>query len=78
MKAEIKMATTLRANPKTPRPARRITKKAPDFPKEVVRPIWETVAEIGSQIPDAEWEKVPDDSASNFRHYRHGAPKKSA
>ncbi len=40
------------------------------------RPIWEVVAEIGSQISDEEWEKVPDDSAINYKHHLYGTPVK--
>lgn len=40
------------------------------------RPIWEQIAELGAQIPDADWEKVPNDSSLNFKHYLHGAPRK--
>lgn len=40
------------------------------------RPIWETVAELGSQISDDEWDKVPDDSSVNYKHYLYGAPAK--
>lgn len=39
------------------------------------RPIWEVVAEIGAQIPDEEWAKVPDDGSVNYKHYLYGAPK---
>jgi hypothetical protein len=39
------------------------------------RPVWEVVAELGSQIPAKEWEKVPSDAARNLKHYLYGAPK---
>jgi hypothetical protein len=39
------------------------------------RPVWEVVAELGSQIPAKEWEKVPADAARNLEHYLYGAPK---
>ena len=42
------------------------------------RPIWETVTEIGEQISDAKWEKVPDDSSVNYKRHLYGAPAKSA
>ena len=37
---------------------------------ESARPIWEVVAEIGREIPDEEWAKVPQDASVNFRHIR--------
>jgi len=40
-----------------------------------VRPVWEVIAELGSQIPASEWEKVPSDAARNLDHYLYGAPK---
>ena len=42
------------------------------------RPIWEIIVEIGKQIPDEEWAKIPDDVSINYKHYLYGAPKKSA
>ncbi len=48
---------------------------ASDVPK---RPIWERVVELGAQIPEAEWAKVPDDASINFKHYLYGAPKHNA
>lgn len=32
--------------------------------------IWEIAREIGSQIPDSEWEKVPRDLSKNFDLYQ--------
>jgi vacuolar-type H+-ATPase subunit E/Vma4 len=40
-----------------------------------VKPFWERLAEIGAQVPDSEWAKLPRDLASNFEHYMYGAPK---
>ena len=37
-----------------------------------VRPIWEVVAEMGSEIADEEWSKVPSDLASNLENYLRG------
>ena len=48
---------------------------ASDVPK---RPIWELVVELGAQIPEEEWAKVPDDASINFKHYLYGAPKQNA
>ncbi len=40
-------------------------------------PIWKIVAGIGSQIPLASWENVPDDASINFKHYLYGEPKRT-
>jgi hypothetical protein len=39
-------------------------------------PIWETIVEIGAQIPDKAWATVPDDASINYKHYLYGVPKK--
>ena len=39
------------------------------------RPIWEIAQEIGAQVPDEEWSKVPTDLSKNFDHYLYGASK---
>ena len=39
-------------------------------------PIWKIVADIGSQIPMAKWDKVPDDASINFKHYLYGETQK--
>ncbi len=44
--------------------------------KKDTRPIWEVIAEISSEIPDEEWEKLPSDGSVNHDHYLYGAPKK--
>ena len=41
------------------------------------RPIWEEVAQIGAQIPDDEWEQVPEDSSINSKRHLCGAPAQS-
>jgi hypothetical protein len=41
------------------------------------RPIWEIVADIGAQISDVEWEKVPTDASINYKHYLYSAPKQN-
>ena len=41
------------------------------------RPIWEAVAQIGAQIPDDEWEQVPEDSSINYKQHLYGAPAQS-
>lgn len=45
---------------------------------QVKRPIWAIVAEVGVQIPDEEWAKVPSDASINYKHYLYGSPKKNA
>jgi Phycobilisome protein len=40
-----------------------------------VKPFWERLAEIGAQVPESEWAKIPRDLATNFEHYMYGAPK---
>jgi hypothetical protein len=39
----------------------------PHEPSEM--PIWETINKIASEVPDSEWEKVPQDSARNHDRY---------
>jgi hypothetical protein len=41
------------------------------------RSIWEVIVEIGEQIPDEEWAKVPPDASINYKHYLYGMPKKN-
>jgi len=41
------------------------------------RPIWEVIVEIGEQIPDEEWVKVPSDASTNYKHYLYGTPQKN-
>jgi len=47
-------------------------------PDQVKRPIWAIVAEIGAQVPDEEWAKVPSGESVNYRRYLYGSPKKDA
>ena len=47
-------------------------------PDEVKRQIWEIVSEIGVQIPNEEWAKVPSDASINYKHYLYGSAKKEA
>lgn len=42
---------------------------------ETQRPIWEVVAEIGAQIPDEDWAKIPNDGSINYKHYLYGTSK---
>ena len=62
------MPTALKSKQKS----RRQTKPKKETNTE--RPIWETVAEIGAQISDDDWNKVPDDSSINYKHHLYGAP----
>ncbi len=43
---------------------------------ETERPIWEIAQEIGDEVPEQEWSKVPRDMAENLDHYLYGAPKR--
>ena len=40
-----------------------------------VKPFWERIVEIGRQVPDEEWAKLPTDFSRNFEHYMYGAEK---
>jgi hypothetical protein len=51
---------------------------APAVSRVPKRPVWQLVVELGAQIPEEEWAKVPDDASINFKHYLYGAPKKNA
>ena len=42
---------------------------------ESARPIWEIVTEMGAEIPEEEWEKVPSDLSKNLDHYLYGTPR---
>ena len=45
-------------------------------PRENVRPIWEIIVELSSQIPLEEWAKLPADGAEQHDHYLYGSPKR--
>lgn len=52
-------------------------KSAPVTPSpRPARAAWEVVVEIGSQIPDEEWERVPEDASIQYRHYLYDTAKK--
>lgn len=73
------MATTLKgARRSRGKKAARLRDNASAVESVPKRPIWEVIVEIGSQIPDEEWAKVPDDASINYKHYLYGAPKKKA
>ncbi len=50
---------------------------APPETSSPTRPFWEMVAEIGAQIPDEEWTKIPADASLNPDRYLYGAPQQS-
>lgn len=68
-----RMTTTLKSDRKAQRPPEKTS--AATTEKTTERPVWETIAELGAQIPDEEWAKVPVDSSINSKHYLYGAPK---
>jgi Arc/MetJ-type ribon-helix-helix transcriptional regulator len=41
------------------------------------KPIWETIVELGRQVPEEQWAQVPTDFAQNLDHYLYGSPKAS-
>jgi len=45
-------------------------------PRENVRPIWEIIAELSSEVPMEEWAKLPTDGAEQHDHYLYGSPKR--
>ena len=40
---------------------------------EGVKPIWETLAEIGGSVPDEAWSQVPNDLSKRLDHYLYSA-----
>lgn len=42
---------------------------------QVRKPFWQRIVEIGAQVPEEEWEKLPRDFARNFEYYMYGASK---
>ena len=46
--------------------------------RQLQKPIWKFVAKIGAQIPLTVWEKVPDNTLINFKHYLYREPKRNA
>ena len=38
-------------------------------------PIWLVISDIGEEVPEEEWEKVPEDLAKNLDHYLYGRKK---
>jgi hypothetical protein len=47
-----------------------------DNEKETVRPIEELLSELAKEIPQEEWDKLPEDLNENLDHYLYGVPKK--
>ena len=46
-----------------------------DMEKENVRPIEEVLIELAKEIPQEEWDRLPDDLNDNLDHYLYGGPK---
>jgi hypothetical protein len=44
-------------------------------PPSEVKPIWERIAEIGTQVPEEDWVEVPRDLAKNLDRYLYKAPR---
>ncbi|MBU2550917.1 MAG: hypothetical protein KKB20_21075 [Proteobacteria bacterium] len=42
---------------------------------DTAQPIWELVSEIGAQVPEKEWEKIPSDLSKEVDHYLYGTPR---
>ena len=40
------------------------------------RPIEDVIAELAAQVPQAEWDRLPDDLTDNLDHYLYGTPKR--
>jgi hypothetical protein len=65
----------------------RVHELPPDRQEEVLRfvesltmtprkSLLEEIREIYKDVPDAEWERLPNDGSENLDHYLYGAPKK--
>ena len=50
----------------------RITRKVSGKVFSPCRPIWQVIVELGEEIPDKEWEKVPPDASMNYKQYLYG------
>jgi len=37
-------------------------------------PLWQSVVDLGANLPAEEWDRVPDDLAANFDRYVYGSP----
>jgi hypothetical protein len=40
------------------------------------KPLWETILEITSEVPDEEWDRLPVDSSAQLDHYVYGTPRR--
>jgi hypothetical protein len=47
-----------------------------DRPATTERPIWETITDMVKDIPDAVFDRLPKDAASQVDHYIYGLPKR--
>jgi hypothetical protein len=43
-----------------------------DWPE---KPFWQRIMEMGAEVPDEEWQKLPPDFARNAEHYMYGTPR---
>jgi len=50
--------------------------QGPDHPAASERPIWETITDMVKDIPDAVFDRLPKDGASQVDHYLYGLPKR--
>lgn len=50
--------------------------KAPARHSDLSKPIEEVIADIVSDVPEAEWEKLPPDLSEQLDHYVYGLPKR--
>jgi hypothetical protein len=46
--------------------------RAGDGYDDSVKPVWQSVVELGASLPYAEWDRIPADLAANFDHYLYG------
>jgi hypothetical protein len=42
---------------------------------KTARPVWEVITEIGSEVPEEDWGKVPKDLSKELDHYLYGSPR---
>jgi hypothetical protein len=49
-------------------------RKEPQY-DTTITPVWEIAAQIGAEVPEEEWAKVPGDLSKNVDHYLYGSPK---
>jgi hypothetical protein len=59
-------------------PVYRVTKIGTAAGLRSRRPIWEIAVEIGAEVPDEEWAKLPRDLSMNLDAYLYGEPESDA